>query len=647
MEDFEKELKLDFLDEATQLLENTEQAFLQLENDLHNKTLIDEIFRFAHNLKGTSRAVGFGVVAEFTHEVENLILKIKQEEVEINDKVVSVLLECNDHIAIMISTLKDDFDAQFESSALVADITKALSGALSSDEVDEVEEAFAEEPVEELFEEEIVAEEVVVPTGDFTADDDLINKDLLAELEALNIPKSAEFEDMDSTGPVAELVPKPTPIKKPELVQPAKDLPGMNVFEGNQNITKKPAPKASDDKKPEADESIRVSLSRVEKLNNFVGELVILQSVLDQQKYHKIQDELAIKSIAQLGKLCKEIQDISMSLRMIPVKTTLQKMSRIVRDTSKSLNKKVNLTLKGEDTEIDKTVLEHLADPLVHIVRNAVDHGLESTEGRLEANKSEFGEVLINAFHEGNNLVIEVSDDGKGINPEIIRRKAIEKGVLNPNSVMSDEDVIQLIFHAGFSTKDEVSEVSGRGVGMDVVKTNIEKLSGHVRVVTNLGTGSVFKIVLPLTMAIIDSMVIKVGNDKFVVPITQVQESLKPRKEDIHFTTGLGDCLNLRGQILPVKRVSELLKQNSESKAIHEQIVMIVKSKKGLIAVAVDDIIQQQQVVIKKLGKEIVDQKGFMGSSILGDGKPAFIIDFDDLCSITAPAKSKPLKAAA
>jgi two-component system chemotaxis sensor kinase CheA len=629
MDDFEKELKLDFLEEATQLMESTEQAFLQLENDMHNKELIDEIFRFAHNLKGTSRAVGFGVVAEFTHEVENLILKIKQDEIELNDSVVSVLLECNDHITVMIGDLKDDFDKTFESEELIAKIIQAVGGDL----------VVAEEVVAE-----VEAAPVVEDDG-FTVDEDLINHDLLAELEAMNVPSSDAFASEEEESAPLDIKEETVPVSE------EKPLPGMNVFEGSENVTnieeaqkkkeevKKPVLK-KDEKKPEKDESIRVSLSRVETLNNFVGELVILQSVLEQQKYTAIKDELAIKSIGQLSKLCKEIQEISMSLRMIPIKTTLQKMNRIVRDTSKTLNKKVNLVLSGEETEIDKTVLEHLADPLVHIVRNAVDHGLESTEERVSSGKSEKGNVNINACHEGNNLVIEVTDDGKGINPDIIRDKAIEKGILSPSSTISDQEVIQYIFHAGFSTKDQVSEVSGRGVGMDVVKTNIEKLSGDVRVHTEMGKGSVIKIVLPLTMAIIDGMIIRVGTEKFVIPIAQVQESLKPQKGDIHFATGLGDCLNLRGKVLPVRKISGLLKIEDATKGIEEQIVIIAKSKNGLIAVAVADIIQQQQVVIKKIGNEIKDQNGFMGSSILGDGKPAFIVDIDDLCSVNSKASN-------
>lgn len=661
MEDFEKELKLDFLEEATQLLENTEQAFLQIENDLHNKELIDEIFRFAHNLKGTSRAVGFGVVAEFTHEVENLILKIKQDELEINEHVVSVLLECNDHINMMISELKDNFDATFDSVDLVKKIGLALSGEFISEEIssensneiidvlkDELESFESDlEPVlnNNAIKEDPISDELSEKIAHYQADEDLINQELLKELQQV---EDSSPEKQEVSVPSVEFN-----GELPEKVSNATVLPldtkkgNLNIFEGKENITHKKESKKSDgDKKPDVDESIRVSLSRVEKLNNFVGELVILQSVLDQQKYIGIKDELAIKSIGQLSKLCKEIQDISMSLRMVPVKTTLQKMSRIVRDTSKTLNKKVNLTLKGEETEIDKTVLEHLADPLVHIVRNAVDHGLEATEERGTVGKAEKGEILIHAYHEGNNLVIDVKDDGKGIDPNIIKKKAIEKGVLSENSNMPDNEIIQLIFHPGFSTKEEVSEVSGRGVGMDVVKTNIEKLSGDVRVMTKLGEGSTFKIVLPLTMAIIDGMIVKVGQDKFVVPIAQVQESLKPNLSDIHYATGLGHCLNLRGQILPVKKISHLLKIKEQEDKLENQIVIIAKGKSGLTAVAVDDIIQQQQVVIKKLGSEIKDQKGFMGSSILGDGKPAFIIDIDDLCTQNKNTKNRLKKVA-
>jgi two-component system chemotaxis sensor kinase CheA len=306
-------------------------------------------------------------------------------------------------------------------------------------------------------------------------------------------------------------------------------------------------------------------------------------------------------------------------------------MQRIVRDTSKALNKKVVLELIGEETEIDKTVLEHLSDPLVHIVRNAVDHGLETTEGRIASGKSEQGTVTIKAFHEGNNLVIEISDNGKGINPNIIREKAIEKGVIKASTQLSDDEIVNLIFHPGFSTKSEVSEISGRGVGMDVVKTNIEKLSGEVKVFTEVGKGSVFKVVLPLTLAIIEGMITKIGNERYIIPLAQVYESLSPSKDIVHYVNGVGECLKLRGQVIPLFKISKALQRNVVEKPLHEQIAIIVNNEDKSFAVLVDDILHQQQVVIKKLGHEIKNQKGFMGSSILGDGRPAFILDLVEL----------------
>lgn len=691
MDDFERELKEDFLDESLQLLEDTEQSFLALENDKESSEILDQIFRLAHNLKGTSRAVGFGNVAEFTHEMENLILKLKTGDLEVTDNMVSLLLECNDHITHMINGLKDNMDAEFDSDEIVANILSALSGDTESkataepeveaevedkwkcDESDDLDDILDEEVSEpeispaalealkelgdydesvlsELEESKSEAEEPEISPAALEALRELGNCDesVLAELGG-----EKKIEDEPEISPaalealrelgtcdsdiIADLEKSSQEKEGLKFTNAADDSVSVTPIE---KVTTTPAAvapiaakKAAPVKKITEDESIRVSLSRVEKLNNVVGELVILQTVLDQGRFTASQDQLMNKSISQLGKLSKEIQEISMSLRMVPVKSTLQKMNRIVRDTSKTLNKKVKLTLRGEETEIDKTVLEHLADPLVHIVRNAVDHGLESTEERIAAGKSEAGNVTIAAFHEGNNLVIEITDDGKGIPAKIIRNKAIEKGLIRENQQISDEDIIQYIFHPGFSTKEQVTEVSGRGVGMDVVKTNIEKLSGEVRVKTEMGKGSVFKVVLPLTMAIIDGMVIRVGNDKFIIPLSQVHESLKPTKEMVNKVTGWGECLNLRGQILPLFNIGSTLAVKMDEGQSLDKIAIIIQASEHPFAVLVDDILHQQQVVIKNLGNEIKNNKGFMGSSILGDGKPSFILDLNELYS--------------
>lgn len=610
MDEFEKEVKTDFLFEASQLLNDAEQAFLALEGNKNDPELMNEIFRLAHNLKGTSRAVGFGDVAEFTHEWENLILKIKEGKIEITDSIVSLLLECNDHVSVMIKMLTMDMDSKFDSKEIIAKIHLALEGKYVADNIGGAAEAFVSEEV---------ATGEDVPSGDLFVEESLSHEDV----EVLQA-----FEDnLHVIGKVVDKEDK------------AKSFFPSEHKEEVAAVANKEMPK--DDKKPTdnkgkgpavEDDNIRVSLSRVEKLNNVVGELVIIQTVLNQHR-DEVENPLMLKSLSQLSKLSKEIQSISMSLRMIPLKQTFQKMQRIVRDTSKALNKKVYLELIGEETEIDKTVLEHLSDPLVHIVRNAVDHGLESTEGRVKAGKVEEGRVTLKAYHEGNNLVIEVRDDGKGINPQVIREKAIEKKVISATQHYTDDELVNLIFHPGFSTKAEVSEISGRGVGMDVVKTNIEKLSGEVKITTSVGKGSTFRVVLPLTLAIIEGMVTKIGDERYIIPLAQIYESLSPTKETLHHVNGVGECLNIRGQVLPLMRVAKAIGRQGSEKPATEQIAIIVNSEERNFAVLVDDITHQQQVVIKKLGTEIRNQKGFMGSSILGDGRPAFILDLIELYS--------------
>lgn len=606
MNEFEKEVKLDFLAEAIQLLDDAEQAFLALEGDKNNANLMNEIFRLAHNLKGTSRAVGFGDVAEFTHEMENLILKVKEGHIRITDEIVSLLLECNDHVSIMIKTLNMDLDSRFSSVDIIAKIQLALKGQTAA--------APAHANTSK--------EEVAMVSETISAEDIALLESFERDLEA---PREVLSDDQKSERAHSFF---PTEAPKAELQIAPTAAPVAAAAEHKKTPNKAAA----------EDDSIRVSLARVEMLNNVVGELVIIQTVLNQHR-DEVHNPLMLKSLSHLAKLSKEIQNISMSLRMVPLKQTLQKMQRIVRDTSKALDKKVYLELIGEETEIDKTVLEHLADPLVHIVRNAVDHGLESTEDRVMAGKSEEGVVSIRAFHEGNNLVIEIRDDGKGINPKVIREKAIEKKVISANSNLSDDELVNLIFHPGFSTKSEVSEISGRGVGMDVVKTNIEKLSGEVRVHTEMGKGSVFKVVLPLTLAIIEAMVTQIGDERYIIPLGQIYESLSPTPDIVHHVNGVGDCLKLRGQVIPMFRISTALQRPLIEKPIHEQIAIIVNSEEKNFAVLVDDILHQQQVVIKKLGGEIKNQKGFMGSSILGDGRPAFILDLIELFSGTMKKK--------
>lgn len=588
MDDFERELKTEFLEEASELLDGVEQAFLNLEADPASEEVINQIFRFVHNLKGTSRAVGFGEVAEFTHELENLILKIKNKEMVPGSEAVSLLLRCNDHIANMVNGLKDDLEAKFQSDPLILEIKSMIeSGGSPTDLQNEVA------PKEEIPE--------------FT-DSDFVHEE----------PAPEEVPEVQSAAPEEKA--------EPAVSSASEAVAKPQNWEG--------APKAKSTSKPKSkseDEYLRVALKKIEKLNNFVGELILTQTVLEQRRFHAIRDELANKSISQLTKISKEIQDISMSMRLVPLRATFQKMNRIVRDTSSTLNKKVNLNLEGQETEIDKTILENVIDPLVHIVRNAVDHGIESPEERVASGKPEQGHVTLRAYHQGNNLVIEVNDDGKGMDPRIIKEKAIEKGVLKPEQKISDQEALQLLFHPGFSTKEQVSEVSGRGVGMDVVKTNIVNLGGEVLLNSEVGKGSQCRIQLPLTLAIIDGMVAKVGEERYIFPLAQIREFLRPSREMIGHITGVGMCLSLRGHVMPVFDLSQELVGKKSNSALDDSICVVCSVHGSFFCVQVQDILNQQQIVVKALSPDIKNQKGFMGGSILGDGQPSFIVDIEEL----------------
>ena len=571
MDEFEMEMKTGFLEEATQLLSEAEQCFLELESHSGDAAILEKIFRLAHNLKGSAKAVGFAGLGEFTHELETFLLKLKQGGSQVSRQSVDLLLRCNDHVAGMVEALKANPEAQADSASLLAELRSQIEGNASLQ------------------------------------------------------PATA-----DGGGPQAA----PTELES---------APGASDHVPHSPATT-PAPQARSSSSS-SDDSIRVSLARLDKLLNFVGEMVILQGVLREQAAATGAVSLR-KTAHQLAKVTKEVQDLSMSLRMVPLKPTFQKMQRIVRDTSAALGKQVNITLQGEDTEVDKTILESLGDPLVHLVRNGVDHAIEMPEARRAAGKHETGEIALRAFQRSGSLVVEIQDDGVGLDPGKLRANAVKKGILSPNTELSDKECYQLIFASGFSTKSEVTDISGRGVGMDVVKTNIQRLQGDIQIETVLGQGTCFRVVLPLTLAIIDAMVIRCGAERYVLPLSHVHESIRPARQDVHPITGVGEAFVLRGESLPLYRLERLLGRRAEGgqTATENQIAIVFRNGERPYAVLVDDIVGQQQVVIKKLGDEHRGLKGFNGSAILGDGKPSLIIEMSEL--VHGPA-SNSRKAAA
>ena len=375
-------------------------------------------------------------------------------------------------------------------------------------------------------------------------------------------------------------------------------------------------------------QTVRVNTEKLDSLMDVVGELVIVQSQLIESAKSLGSDGTPLhRNVSQLSRIAKELQHTSMSLRMIPIKPTFQKMERLARDLARNFGKKVLFQVNGEDTELDRTVVEESGDPLVHMMRNALDHVLELPEQRIAAGKSETGTVQLSAYHQGSNIVIELKDDGRGINPEFIFKKAVEKGVVAANATLTTEEIYALLFAPGFSTAEKVTSVSGRGVGMDVVKRNIEKLRGKIEILSAIGQGSTFRIKLPLTMAIIDGLVVRVGADKFILPCTSVQMAMRPTRESITTVQGKGEVLDHRGRMLPLHRLHRHFGIPADSQNPWEGIVVIVEHAGRVSALLVDQMVSKQEVVIKNLGAFMQGLPGVAGGAILGDGNIALILD--------------------
>lgn len=570
LNDGDIELQMDFLTEAKELLANTERCFLSLEKADSDPEVLGQLFRLAHNLKGSSGAVGFSDLANFTHKLESLMLELKEKRLAVTPSIVDLLLRCNDYLNETIDLLRSDLKANYINQALLDEVTSALE-----------------------------------------------NKDQATPVT--QVTPETHVTPAVQTAPATQI----TPSASPKASDQRHEAP-LNIVPPS-----KPA------SAPTQDDNIRVSLSRIEKLLNNVGELSILQAVMVQQSIESGSNisPLMRETMSSMSKIIKETQSITMGLRMLPIKQTFHKMERIVRDTSKSLGKDVRLHLSGEETEIDKTVLERISDPLVHIVRNAVDHGLESGEERVSLGKPSQGNVYLSAYHRAGHVVIEVRDDGKGLNADHLVAKAKAKGLLSEDAVLSPQEAYQLIFAPGFSTKEVVTDVSGRGVGMDVVKTNIKALQGNIEIETQLGEGTCFRIFLPLTLAIIDSVIIRIGEERYVVPLAQVSEFFRPQPSDVNYVYGRNEIITIREKTLPAYRLANLLSRHtSEQKAASDLTALIVDDTSGRnYAVLVDQVVSQQQVVIKPLGAEVRGRKGIMGSAILGDGKPSLILDLFEL----------------
>lgn len=386
--------------------------------------------------------------------------------------------------------------------------------------------------------------------------------------------------------------------------------------------------------------TVKVSTTRLDMLVDLVGELVIAQSmVLQEPAIQRLNNQALCRNISQVGKITRDLQEAAMSLRMVTVKSTFQKMARLVRDVACKSGKKVNLTILGEDTELDRNVVEQISDPLVHMLRNAIDHGLEHPAERTAAGKPVEGALSLAAYHQGGSIVIEIKDDGKGINRQKVISKALSKGLLPPDSseaTLSEQEVYALLFLPGFSTAEQVTDLSGRGVGMDVVRRNIDALRGKVEIDSTTGQGTTFRMRLPLTLAIIDGMVVRVGSERYVVPTLSIERSFRPEGKAVHYLVDRGECIEVRGSVLPIYRLKQLFRQSDGIDAIDQGILIVIEVDGERTGLFVDEILGQQQVVIKALGMQGQRLAGVSGGAIMSDGRIALILDLQSLVGAAA-----------
>ena len=681
-----------FLEESFEGLELMESSLLTLEAG-DNET-IHSIFRAAHSIKGGAGTFGFIKVTDFTHLVETLLDEMRDGRRKIVQSDVEILLDSVDCIRLLIETARDGEDCQDEkianTSALLAETlgekqpdivtTSSVDNSQSNEVLNEssnlnqwgisflpkhqlvqtgndplllfnaladfgelIVQADTDElpPLTEMNSEELYLSWQLQLSSDCT-EQDIIEVFEWVEDECELI--ITEKKEIDESRVVTEKI---EPSADTKLSNPnINDSQTTNsVPETTPVVTQKTTANISTADKNNADKapskkadvgSIRVGVDKVDSLINLVGELVITQSMLSElgNDFDVSKVERLKSGLEQLLQNTKELQESVMRIRMLPISFAFNRFPRLIHDLSKKTGKSIELIIKGEQTELDKTVMEQIGDPLVHLVRNAADHGIETGEVRLANGKPEQGTITLNAYHQGGNIVIEINDDGGGINRQAVLNKAIEKGIVEPNASLSDSQVFDLLFEPGFSTAKEVSDISGRGVGMDVVKRNIQALGGRIQVDSEEGKGSTFKVHLPLTLAILDGQLVRVGSQVYIIPLISIVESLQVQKKSINRVSGDMILYRLREDNVPVLPVYQLFNLEAINKELINALLVVVEADGQKVGLMVDDLLAQQQVVIKSLKDNYQQVDGISGATILGDGSVAMILDIPGMINI-------------
>ena len=665
-----------FLEESFEGLELMESSLLNLEQG--DDETINSIFRAAHSIKGGAGTFGFNDVTEFTHLVETLLDEMRDGRRKIETNDIELLLESVDCMRLLIEAIRDNNECDDEK---IAQTSKLLATALDSEalpsasesELTKVEDTDSKSDQIPRWQIEFVPEHHLVQTGNdplllFNALSDLgeltvhakckhlpslvdidpeelylswdltlvsssseadikeifewVEDECKLSIHQMSARETTDVEETLNTEQPKVVADQPIPSDKQQHTE--NRVAQEPVAQQNTNTKDKPTTKVKADVG-----SIRVGVDKVDSLINLVGELVITQSMLSElgNDFDINKVERLNSGLEQLLQNTKELQESVMRIRMLPISFAFNRFPRLVHDLSKKTGKEIELILNGEQTELDKTVMEQIGDPLVHLVRNAVDHGIESADVRVANGKPEKGTIMLDAYHQGGSIVIEINDDGGGINREAVFNKALEKGIVESNSSLTDSQVFDLIFEPGFSTAKEVSDISGRGVGMDVVKKNIQSLGGRIQVESEPGKGSSFKVHLPLTLAILDGQLIKVGSEVYIIPLITIVESLQAQTELINRVSGDMTLYRLREDNVPVIPIYQLFNIPAECEKIEKALLVVVEADGQKVGLMVDDLLAQQQVVIKSLDDNYQQVEGISGATILGDGSVAMILD--------------------
>ncbi|MDY4427289.1 MAG: response regulator [Helicobacter sp.] len=641
-----QEILEDFLIEAFEMIEQLDQDLVELENRPEDLELLNRIFRVAHTIKGSGSFLNFSVLTHLTHHMEDVLNKARHGELVITPDIMDVVLESIDFMKKLLNAIRDaGTDANTGLDSDIANVVARLDAISKGESPQETAPVAQEAPK---------AEESAPQTAQEDEEEldysNMSPEEIESEIERLLNKRQEEDkkkrEEKKAKGEVSD-VQAPKEITETPAVATQTPKPSPKPAEPKPQA--KSAPRQDDNKTlaTSVEQTIRVDVKRLDSLMNLIGELVlgknrlikIYNDVEERYEGEKFLEELN-QVVASVSMVTTDIQLAVMKTRMLPIGRVFNKFPRMVRDLSRELGKNIELVISGEETELDKSIVEEIGDPLVHLIRNACDHGVESKEERIAAGKKEQGTVELKAYNEGNHIVVEITDDGKGMDPVILKAKAVEKGIISEREAdsMTDKEAYSLIFKAGFSTAKVVTNVSGRGVGMDVVKTNIEKLNGIIDVDSTYGEGTTLKLKIPLTLAIIQSLLVGVQEEYYAIPLASVIETVRISQDEI-YTVENKSVLRLRNEVLPLVRLADIFGVDSVFDNAEQAYVVVIGLAENKIGVIVDFLIGQEEVVIKSLGSYLKGTEGIAGATIRGDGRVTLIVDIAAMMQMAKQVK--------